>query len=80
MTLKDHPAQLPCTEQGCLQLDQMFRAWSSLTLSSSRGEASTSNLGNLHQCRTTLIGINFFLLSNPNLLFPFEAIFLALSQ
>jgi len=42
--------QLPCNEQGHLQLDQVLRALSSLTLSVSRDGAPTTSLGNLCQC------------------------------
>jgi len=36
-TLRGHLVQLPCNEQGCLQLHQVLRAWPSLTLAVSRG-------------------------------------------
>jgi len=49
-TLKGHVVQLPCNEQGHLQLDQAFRAPSSLTFYVSRDGAATASLGNLCQC------------------------------
>ena len=66
-TLKGHLVHLPCTEQGRLQCHQVLRAPSSLTLSVSRDRASTSSLGNLCQCLTTLIVKNVFLTPNLNL-------------
>ena len=54
-TLKGHVVQLPCNEQGHLQLDQAFRAPSSLTFYVSRDGAATASLGNLCQCFPTLI-------------------------
>ena len=66
-TLKGHLVQLPCNEQGYLQLGQV--AWNlvQLHLEISRDRASTTALGNLCQCLTTLIVKNFFLISSPNL-------------
>jgi len=43
------------------------RATSSLALNASRSGASTTSLGNLFQCVTTLCVKNFFLISNLNL-------------
>ena len=61
--------QLPCSKQGHLQLHQVLRALSSLTLNVSRDRASTTSLGNLCHCLTTLIvKKNYFLISNLNLL------------
>ena len=54
-TLKDHLVQLPYNELGCLKLDQMLRAWSSLTLNVFKDTTSMTFLGNLFQCLTTLI-------------------------
>jgi len=54
-TFKGHLVQLPCNEQGHLQLDQVLRALSSLTLNVSRNGASPTSLGNLFQCFTTLL-------------------------
>ena len=67
-TSKGHLVQLSCADQGHLQLDQVLRALSSLTLSVSGDRASTTSLGNLFQYLTTLIG-KHFLISNLNLLF-----------
>ena len=58
--LKDHLVQLPCTEQGHLHLQQVLSAPSSLTLNISRDRASTTSLGNLFQCLTTLIAKKTF--------------------
>jgi len=52
--LKGCLVHLPCNEQGYLQLYQVLRAPSSLTLSVSRDGASTTFLGNLSQCLTNL--------------------------
>ena len=46
---------------------RLLKAPSNLTLSTSRERASTSTLGNLFQCLTTLTIKNFFLTSNLNL-------------
>ena len=46
--------QLPCNEQGHLQLHQVLRAPSSLIWSIARDGTSTTSLGNLCQCFTTL--------------------------
>jgi len=66
-TLRSHLVQLPCNEQGHLQLHQVLRAPSSLTLGVSRVETSTTSL-NLLQCLTTLTLKNSFLISILNLL------------
>ena len=66
-TLKGHLVQLPCNEQEHLQQIRLLRGPSSLTLSVSRDRASTTSLGNLFQCLTTLIIKNFFLTSSLNL-------------
>ena len=49
-TPKGHQAQLPCNEQGHLQLHQAAQSPSSLTLGISTGGAPTASLGNLCQC------------------------------
>ena len=49
-TLRCHLVQLPCHEQGHLQLHQVLRAPSSLTLSVSKDRAFTTSLGQLCQC------------------------------
>ena len=59
-TTKDHLAQLRCSEPGHLQLDQVLRAPSSLTLSVSRDGASTIPLDNLCQSFITLIVKSLF--------------------
>ena len=46
-TFKGHLVQLPCDEQGHLQLDQVLRAQSSLTFSVSRNGASTTSVSKL---------------------------------
>jgi len=51
--LKDYLVQLPCNEQGYLQLHQVLRAQSSLIwmdIQVSRDGTSTTSLGNLFQC------------------------------
>jgi len=45
--------QLPCSKQGHLQLHQVLRALSSLTLNVSRDRASITSLGNVCQCLIT---------------------------
>jgi len=65
-TFKGHLVPLPCNEQGNLQLYQVLRTPSSLTLDVSRHGAFTTSLGNLCQCVTTFI-IKFFLVSDLNL-------------
>ena len=57
-TLNGHPAQLPRSEQGHLQLNQMLRAPSNLTWNVSKDGASTTSLGNLFQCLTKFIWAN----------------------
>jgi len=64
-TFKGRLVQLPCHEQGHLQLDQEFRALSSLTLSVSKDGAFAASVGNLFL--TTLTVKDFFLVSNLNL-------------
>lgn len=63
--LKVHPVQFPYNEQRDLQLEQVLRAPSSLTLTVSRDMAFTTSLGDLCQCLTNLIVKNF--ISNLNL-------------
>ena len=63
-TLKGHLVLLTCNEKGHIQIDQVLRALSSLTLDVSRGGASTTSLGNLCQCLTTLTVKNLVLISN----------------
>lgn len=48
-TFKGHLVQLSCEEQECLQLHQMLKAWSSLTLSVFRDGASSIALGSLFE-------------------------------
>ena len=50
------------------------RATSSLALNASRDGASTTSLGNLFQCVTTLWVKNFLLISNLNLLSQFKTV------
>ena len=54
--------------------NRLPRATSSLTLNASRDGASTTSLGNLFQCITTLCVKNFLLISNLNLLSQFKTI------
>jgi len=65
-TFRSHLDQYACTEQGHLQLDQGLRACTSQVLKVSRDGASTTSLGNLFQCLTTLTVKNFFLTSSPS--------------
>ena len=53
-SLKCHLVQLPCNEQGHLQIEKVLRAPSGLTLSVSRDGASVTSLGNLFHCLITL--------------------------
>ncbi|KAK4807110.1 hypothetical protein QYF61_018451 [Mycteria americana] len=78
---KGHLVQPPCNEQGHLQLDQVAQSPDKLTLTVSRDGASTTSLGNLFQCFTTLIVKNFFLISSLNLpSFSLKPLPLVLSQ
>jgi len=60
------------------------RATSSLALNASRDGASTTSLGNLFQCVTTLCVKNFLLISNLNLpclsLKPFPLVLISESE
>jgi len=59
---------------------RVLRAPSSLALNTAREGAAAASLGNLGQCLTTLMGKNFFLISNLNLpSFSLELFPLALS-
>ena len=53
-TLKVHLIQLPCKEQRCLQLQQVAQCPVQPDLECLQGGGSTSSLGNLCQCLTTL--------------------------
>ena len=80
-TLKGHLFQVPCHEQGHLQLHQVLRATSSLTLNIIRDGASTTSLGNLCQQLTIRIVKNLFFISNLNLSsFSLEPFSFVLSQ
>ena len=46
------------------QQPRVLRAPSNLALNPAREEAATASLGSLGQCFTTLMGKNFFLISN----------------
>jgi len=48
-TFKNHQIQLPCNEQGHLQLDEVAQS------PVSRDGAATTFLGNLYQCLITVI-------------------------
>jgi len=54
-TLKGHLVQLPCNKHRDLQVEQVLRAPSSLTLTVSRDRTSILSLSNLCQCFTNLI-------------------------
>jgi len=49
-TLIGHIVQLSCSKQGYLQVHQVTRAWSSLTLNVCKDRASIISLGNMFQC------------------------------
>ena len=66
-TFRGHLAQPPCSEQGHLPLDQVALSPSYLALNVSGDVASTTSLGSLFQCFTTLIVKEFFLISSLNL-------------
>ena len=68
-TFTDHLNHPSCNEQGHIQLHQILRALFNIMLNISKGGASTTSLGNLCQCFTTLIVKNFFLISYLNLLY-----------
>jgi len=53
-TLKGQLAQLPCNEQGHLQLCQVAQSLVQPDLECFQGQASTTSLGNLFRCLTTL--------------------------
>jgi len=53
-TFRGHLNQLPCNEQGHLQLDQAAQSLVQLTLNVPKDGVSTTSLGNLFQCLTTL--------------------------
>jgi len=65
-TLKIIWFQLPCHGQGHLPPDQGAQS-SNLASSTAREGAATASLGNLGQGLTTLMGKNFFLISDLNL-------------
>ena len=79
-TFKGHQVQLPCNEEGHLQLHQVLRSMSSPTLRVSRDEAYTTSLCNLCQCLTTVSIKNFFLKSSLNLPLSAWNLFPVLSQ
>ena len=62
-TLKGHLVQLPCNEQG--QLNQVAQSLVHPDLDCL--QLSTTSLGNMFQCLTTLIVKSFFLIYNVNL-------------
>ena len=57
----------PATGRDPFHQPRLLRAPSSLALSTAREGAATAPLGNLGQSLTTLMGKNFFLISNLNL-------------
>jgi len=68
-TSESHLVHFPCNDQGHHSLIRLPKALSRLALNVSRGGASTTSLGNLFQCLTTLTVEDFFLMSNLNLPF-----------
>ena len=66
-TLKSHLAQLPCDEQGRLQLGQGAQNQVQPDLECLQGQGTTTFLGKLCQCLITLIVKVFFLTFSLNL-------------
>jgi len=66
-TLKIIWFQPPCRERDIFHQPRVPRAPSSLALNTAREGAATAALGSLGQGLTTLMGKNFFLISNLNL-------------
>jgi len=66
-TFKGHLVQPSAISRDIFNWIRLLRALSSLTLNVSRDGASTTSLGNLGQCLTTLSVKNFSLLSSVNL-------------
>ena len=64
---RGHLVQPLCSEQGQFNYIRLLRDPSNLTLNVSRDGASTTSLGNLFQCFTTLSVKNAFLISSLNL-------------
>jgi len=81
-TFRGHLAQPPAVISDIFNYIGLLRAPSKLDLNVSRDGASTTSLGNLSQCFTTLIvKNNFFLISRLNLLsFSLKPLLLVLSQ
>ena len=63
----DHLVPTPCCVQVANQQTRLPRATSSLALNACRERASTTPLGNLFQCTTTVRAKDFPLISNLNL-------------
>jgi len=62
-TFRGHPVQPPAMSRDIFHQPRLLRAPSNLALSVSRVGASTTSLGNLCQCFTTLVVKKFFLIS-----------------
>jgi len=69
-TLKAIWFNSPAMKRDTYSYIRVLRAPSSLTLSASRDGASTTSLGNLFQCLTTLTVKDFFLISSLNTAAP----------
>ena len=80
-TFKGHLVQLPCNEQGHLQLDQIAQSPIQPDTECLQGWVHPPPLGNLFQCLTILIIKDIFLISNLNLpSFSLKAFGLVVSQ
>jgi len=66
-TFRGHLVQLPAVSRDIFNYTRLLRAPSNLALNVSRDGDSTTSLGNIFQCFTTLIVKNFFLISSLNL-------------
>jgi len=66
-TFRGHPAQPPAVSRDIFNWVRLLRAPSNLAWNVSRDGASTTSLGNLGQCLTTLTAKKFFLISGLNL-------------
>ena len=64
--LKTIQFQPPAMGRDTSHQNRLLKALSSLASNTCRDGASTASLGNLFQCLSTLIGKNFFLISNLN--------------
>jgi len=66
-SFRGHLPNPPAVSRDIFSYGRLLRALSNLALNVSRDGASTTSLGNLSQCFSTLIVKNFFLISGLNL-------------